>query len=172
MKNANAKVNKPKKKKIVFLCTGNTCRSPMAEFILKDELVKRNRRSEFIVTSAGLSVGDNDTINPLAKEALKTLKVKCGKFVSKPLTIKLAESAHLIVCMTESHRRAILKSPVASEGVKAKTVTVASLTGGDEVSDPFGLDLSAYIKTAQYLAYAMDDIIEKVDTQAQKIIKI
>lgn len=49
-------------KKIVFVCLGNICRSPMAEFVMKDLVKKANLEKEFFITSAGTS-GEHDGEN-------------------------------------------------------------------------------------------------------------
>ena len=57
------------KVKIIFVCTGNTCRSPMAEFLFKAYLKERKRAGDFTVTSAGLEAGKGDVMTRQAKHA-------------------------------------------------------------------------------------------------------
>ena len=88
-----------RKKKIVFVCTGNTCRSPMAEKILKQKL-KLAGIEEYTVTSAGLSAVAGEKMSKNSFEALKKLGYKPYGFKSRPLTRELLERADLVVCMT------------------------------------------------------------------------
>ena len=153
------KKTKTCKKSVIFVCTGNTCRSPMAENILKSVLKKRGEAGKYNVKSAGLAAEVGSPMSPNAKSALSELGIKPGKHTAKQLTLRTAKSAYLIVCMTERH-----KSAINLPNCK----TVAEICGGDDVPDPYGGDLNTYLKTARYLLYAADDIVDLLEKENSK----
>ncbi len=61
---------------IIFVCTGNTCRSPMAEFLFKDYLKQKKRSADFTVSSAGLLAEKGSALSPQADAVLTDLGVK------------------------------------------------------------------------------------------------
>lgn len=136
--------------KVLFVCTGNTCRSPMAEYLFKEYLRKKKKLSRFTVSSAGLQAEPGARMAENAAEVLREEGVKITARAAVQLTLKQAEAADIIVCMTEAHRRAV--------GDLEKIVSVAQLTGGKDVSDPYGGDLARYRECAAYLKYACEDI--------------
>ena len=142
-----------RKKTIVFVCTGNTCRSPMAEIILKNKL-KLAGITNIRVSSAGLNANLGDKISPNSAKALKQLGYKVGAFKSKPLTPELVGKSDLIICMTESHKRCLY----GLNGV----CTISELTGQRDVLDPFGGSLALYIETSHQLEDACNIILNKI----------
>lgn len=140
------------KKKIIFVCTGNTCRSPMAEYIFAEFLRRKRKLSKFEVSSAGLYAEEGDPMTPNAAEALSRMGIKPKKkHTARQLTPEKAGKADMIVCMTASHKRELAV-------LGDKVYTVSEITGGPDVPDPYGGSLEVYERTAQYLAYAADDI--------------
>lgn len=140
-------------RKIVFVCTGNTCRSPMAEIIMKNK-VKSAGITDVRVTSAGLSATTGDKINPKSFAALKGLGLKPYGFKSKPLTKKLIKSADAIICMTISHKNYL-------SGYENVT-TISELTGLSDVLDPYGQSAEIYMETARQLNEACEIILNKI----------
>lgn len=141
-------------KKIMFVCTGNTCRSPMAEAILK-AMLKERGITGVKVSSSGVSPVVGQPIMPNANLALKELGFKPVKYRAKQLTQQDLETQDLIICMTEGHRRHV--------GGGANITTVAAITGLHDVGDPYGDSAATYVKTAEYLKYVCGDIINIIE---------
>lgn len=90
--------------KIMFVCLGNICRSPMAEFIMK------NLCKDYEISSAGTSgYHDGEDIHYGTKALLKSKNIPCDGFVSKKLTRKHCEEFDLIITMDESNYNNVCK---------------------------------------------------------------
>ncbi len=141
-----------KRKKILFVCTGNTCRSPMAEMILRAK-IKRNKIKWWDAISCGVHAQLGDSIAPNAVKALE----ECGysvrrNFAPRQLTQRLIESSEVVVTMTTSHKQMLEAC--------GNVVSVRELCGF-EVPDPYGAGVDVYIRTCRAIECACDKIIEK-----------
>ncbi|GGD92810.1 low molecular weight protein arginine phosphatase [Paenibacillus nasutitermitis] len=113
-------------KRILLVCTGNTCRSPMAEGILKELAKKRGRPLE--VRSAGVSTVDGLPVSVHAAGVLRKREASCPSS-SKALDGGSVVWADLILTMTTSHKRSLLQRfPHAVD----KTYTLKEFVGSDE----------------------------------------
>ena len=142
-----------KNKQIVFVCTGNTCRSPMAEVILKNK-IKLAGVNGIKVTSAGLCAHEGKPMNEFSKIALKELGYRTRGFKSKPLSEELIKKADIIICITDEHKACLRGFP--------NVVTIDEITGLGNVPDPYGQGLSAYIKASHALEEACNAILAEI----------
>lgn len=134
--------------KICFVCTGNTCRSVMAERLMKKE-IKERKLKEIKVSSRGLSArGENITEN--SKLALKKLKASSAN--RKSVQLKKLDKDTLYVTMTESQKQSLNGQNV---------ISFKSLIGR-EVIDPYGQDEEVYMQTASLLQEGIRVLLEKL----------
>jgi glycine hydroxymethyltransferase len=120
-------------KTILFVCTGNLCRSPMAEGILRQSI---QGRGMYRVLSAGLGACDGQPPSPYAVQAVKELGIDISYLRSRMLTPELVEQADYIFGMTHSHVETVMMLyPQAAE----KTFLLREF---DETLDQFEKDIS------------------------------
>ena len=122
--------------KIVCVCTGNTCRSPMAAALLSRLLPGAE------VTSAGLYAEDGAPPSYHALLAMDELGVDISGHMARRFRPEMGEGA-LLLAMTRSHARACVPF--------AQTPKWNSFLGDEEVPDPFGRGMEAYERTARIL---------------------
>ena len=141
--------------KLLFVCTGNTCRSAMAAAMMADIAEKNDL--DVLIDSAGVFA---DIGAPATDEAIRAMQkrgIDLSGHRTKPLTDELIDMADLILVMTAAHKKLI-------EGMaKDKVFTLTEYAGGEgDIPDPFGGDDEEYELTAAAIYDALVDIAEKL----------
>ena len=151
------------KKSVLFVCTGNTCRSPMAEGLFRKPV---ENRGDFEVMSAGVAAYPGDAANPETIKLLSSRGISLDGFSSQPVSPELVEQATHIFAMTSGHLEALEnlfpdytdKFFLACEFVDIPGRGVAS-----DVPDPIGRGRKAYEETAKTLDLAIPTLIAFID---------
>lgn len=131
---------------VCFVCTGNTCRSVMAERIARKK-AKENKIENCKFSSAGINA-TKENITENAKLALKTL----GYDGRNRKSVKLNEKTNCIfVCVTENHKKFVRSKNVIS----FKDLAM-------EVNDPYGQDLQVYLQCAKQIEKNVDVLLRKI----------
>lgn len=144
--------------KILFVCTGNTCRSPLAQAITQKELDDRHIDAE--CDSAGLCCGYGEEVSENSSKIIG----ERGIFFthqSRPVTQRLLDASDLVICMTSSHKEALAPYVAKEKLFEAKDLT------GEEIDDPYGKDIEAY----RACAAKLDKLAKAVADNAEKCSK-
>ena len=147
-------------KHILFVCTGNTCRSAMAEALFK-KILKDNSIEGVNVSSTGVAVF---TPSPASGQAISVMKEKgidLTSHQSKQVTQEMIEQADYIFTMTASHRESLLREcPIAAD--KAFTLKEFTTENDEDVYDPFGFSKAAYATCAKEIGICLEQLLYKL----------
>ncbi|MBR6741058.1 MAG: low molecular weight phosphotyrosine protein phosphatase [Clostridia bacterium] len=124
--------------KILFVCHGNICRSPMAEFIFKDEIKKRSLEGVFYAESAATSTEEiGNPVYPPAARELASHGISCRGHAARRLCRDDLEKFDLFIGMDEANRRNMLR--ILGEGGRERIGLLLDFEGR-EVADPWYSD--------------------------------
>ena len=154
------------KKKIIFVCTGNTCRSPMAEAVLKAWAEKQGLK-KLQVLSAGTHARRGDLLNEKTAQILKERGMELVCFQPKKLNKTMLKSSLAIVCMTDRQRDLVMEMrwkalrEAGADEIENNVYSFLELTGY-EVLDPYGRDMDCYHYVFELIAGGMSAVVDKI----------
>ena len=137
----DAPPNEPRPTMLLFVCTGNTCRSPMAEVLLRAHL---SVGSPWRVTSAGTHATPGQPASPLAQQAIAARGLSLARHRSRLLTREIAEEAAVIVALGRSHFDYVAALTPAAHDKVFSLRRFAAQADGMDIQDPIGGTLSDY----------------------------
>jgi protein-tyrosine-phosphatase len=151
---------------VVFVCTGNTCRSPMAEVMMQkrvaeriscpiDELEDRG----IIISSAGIAAMSGGRAAAEAVEVMAARSLDLSQHESQPLSERLVRYADLLLTMTRGHRDAIVAQWPDSAG------RVHVLCGEADIADPIGGPSELYKACADQIDAALESWVQRIDPE-------
>ena len=146
---------KNRRKKVLFVCTGNTCRSPMAEYLLRSKIKKQKIRW-WDVASCGINAELGGTISPNSKTALLEVGIAADNFAPRQLTQKIINSSTIVICMTQRQKQMLEDC--------GNVFCIKDVCGYD-VPDPYGMNLEAYRTARDALSHACDILIKDYISQ-------
>jgi protein-tyrosine phosphatase len=150
---------------IALVCTGNTCRSPMAAAILNSKLKRRfsdkfqnGSFAPIVACSAGVAASSGDPASSGAIAAMENIGLDLRKHQSQPASPSLLDRADLILTMTHNHRQNLL-----SRWPYLVSKTFGLAPDQMDVSDPFGGPVEVYEACAKKIDQYLDAWVEKLD---------
>lgn len=146
--------------KIMFICTGNICRSAMAHWLMKKKLEEKNI-SDVEVCSSGIYAMQGDISTDEAIEVMEEYAVNLKQHRATPTYKSNINEMDLILCMTSSHKQNLINT---YPNLVNKIYTLKEYVEIDEIDikDPWGYTIVVYRYCAAEIDKCLDKLIEKI----------
>ncbi len=157
-----------KKTKIIFVCTGNTCRSVMAELLFKkmvSEAMKKDSGKKALlenleITSAGIAPMPGLNTAPGTVKALRGEGIEASGHRARRLSAEDVKEASLVLVMEERHKQEASRLAGCCED-KIRMLSAVAGAGGD-IFDPFGHSIEIYNECMERIKEALKALLEKL----------
>lgn len=152
---------------VLFVCTGNVCRSPMAMGILRDRLSRIGLDNSITVHAAGVYALEGQPPTRGAQSVLAAREIDISAHRAQTVTPEHLQEADLIIVMTDAHRRSLFY--LAPESLH-KVLLLSELVGEHaDIPDPFGRPIEEYEAVANvledYIDRGLPTILERLGVQ-------
>ena len=155
-------------KRILFICTGNTCRSPMAEALANNYIQNRDRlKGKIQVSSAGIFASESDRSTYMAIQVMRGKGIDLMGHKSRRLTSEHLAKADVILGMTRNHKESVLLMEPRMEGKVFTLKEYLRLDDEKDVQDPFGRGEEVYRKTAEELDELIRQVVQKWEEEME-----
>jgi protein-tyrosine phosphatase len=146
-------------KTVLFVCTANICRSPMAEAIFN--ALAEDRQLHFRARSSGVAALENEPMAPNARAALEEVGVPAGDHRARQVNESMLREADLVLAMSPRHM-AQLQEHYGSLSHKVHTLPryASGVPGEDGISDPYGQAMTSYRACVHQLVGYIDSLVE------------
>ena len=145
-------------KRILFVCVGNICRSPTAEYLLRHRLAQ----SDFEVGSAGLSAVVGAPMDPMALELLRKHGIEGSEHRGRQLTADMLRQSDLILAMEKSHAASIIRG---NPEVSGKVFLLGKWQSTTDIPDPFRQPRSAFVHAYRLIDKGVSDWLPHLNKQ-------
>ena len=141
-------------KRVLVVCTGNICRSPMVVGFLRDRL-QAGGYNDVIVESAGVYGLHESPATPYARQVMRERDIDISDHCSRQLTIEMVQQADIILVMEQYHRWFIRSQ---AKGYKDKVLLMSQLVGEEyDIRDPYQGSRREY----EYIAAELEGIVDE-----------
>ena len=151
--------------KIMFICTGNICRSAMADWLMKKKVIE-NKLRNIEIYSCGIYAAIGDTPTYEARDVMQEYDVDISKHRATNIRYSDIEKMDLILCATKSHKEAVI---AMYPDLKEKTFTLKEYVNYNrqyhdsiDIKDPWGYDIETYRSCAGEIDECLELLIKKL----------
>ncbi|MDD2376588.1 MAG: low molecular weight protein arginine phosphatase [Clostridia bacterium] len=148
-------------KSIMFICTGNICRSPMAHAYMQKKLYDLKKENEYMISSCGTNAIQGQCATDNAIEVMKKYDIDLTRHRATSLEYSNILDYDLILVLTDNHKRQILQVyPSLNDNIFTLKEYVNNKEKYKDIDDPWGLDINVYKATAKNIVENINKLLE------------